>query len=152
MADFFKYEVLDECAKDMNEKGIDVPVYKGSHNAKAVMIVEAPAVSLNSTGENGDNVFVYYPQIRNKLLKSLAKSTYQQIKRASSDMTEKEWTEQIITIADRRLEKVLQHLGADTLPTFIVTEKDGVIHVDLKNCSKDTESSIDEEKQEEVLV
>jgi ferredoxin len=123
---FIKTKGLARCREKLEEKGVRIPAYEGSHAAKAVMIVCGDDIGLPSTSSSGVHAYVYHQDIRNELLRNAADSLYPLLVQSlgTASFSHDQWRQKVVLVAGLRLEPVLETL-AGNLPRYVVTKKDG---------------------------
>ena len=126
-AEFLKGEAVETCKKELEMEGLDIASYDCAHCAKAVVVIQSLDIGVYATGHGGDHVYVYHPLARNAFLEKVATAIYPEVQALKSELTLDGWKEQVLSIADRRLQNVMRILGADKLLMVMVSEVDGEI-------------------------
>lgn len=110
--DFLKDGYLKKLEAEMGEP----LVYKGSHDAKAVFVIDDLKTGLVSN-DGVDQVYVYNKAFHQKLLNEVVENVYPLVQKTNPEITKEKFGEVVQMTSGEQLQKTLDHLTSG-LPFF----------------------------------
>ncbi|HNW71560.1 MAG TPA: hypothetical protein PKZ36_02320 [Candidatus Paceibacterota bacterium] len=118
LSDDFHSFTLNSYLPKLKEEGVQPVVYRGSHNADGVVIIEDLKTGLRSKSSKGQ-VFVYNKNWHHKILEEASKVIFENLKGEIPGLKQEEVSSTLLTQAEKELEKTIDHL-ASSLPKISI--------------------------------